>query len=280
MNFVKIFIVLLCTICSRVEAYDVLVSVAPHKYFVEKIAADTLSIGLMVPAGSSSHTYEPTPRQMIEAGKANIWFQIGEGFELRAGRSLTNHNPALRLVDLQQGLDLIYEHSCAHCSHNHGSFVDPHFWLSARQSKIQAVTICHALILRYPQHTELFQKNLQLFLTELDQLDQQISEILKPLKNRTILVSHPAYAYFCRDYDLRQLSIEFEGKDPTPQQLTNLIQEVKRADIRKIFVQMQYSNKGAKLIADQLGARLVTLDPYAEQYQDAMLEIARAFAQQ
>lgn len=280
MNYIKFLLAAVALVFTNIlPAYDVLVSVAPHKYFVEKIAGTTLSVGLMVPAGASSHTYEPTPRQMIEAGKADIWFQIGEGFEERAGQALRNHNPSLRLVDLQQGLHLIYEHCCCHGHHHNASCVDPHFWLSARQGIIQAQTIAGALSARYPQHKQLFTKNLQAFVQELDALDKQIAEILAPLKNRVILVSHPAYAYFCRDYNLRQLSIEFEGKDPTPQQLTNLLQEAGNAHIHKIFIQMQYSNKGAKLIAGHLGAQLVTLDPYAEQYEKAMLDIARAFAQ-
>lgn len=279
MPLIKSFIFsLLLFIGGTLHGFDVLVSVAPHKFFAEKIAGDTLSIGLMVPAGASSHTYEPTPRQMIEAGKANIWFQIGESFEARAGESLQNHNPNLKLVNLQQGLDLLYDHQCAHCSHHHANSVDPHFWLSARQGKIQAATIANALSERYPQHRELYLQNLQRFQEELDTLDREITAILEPLKQRMIMVSHPAYAYFCRDYNLKQLSIEFEGKDPTPQQLTSVIRQAQQAHINKIFVQMQYSNKGASLIAKQLGARVVTLDPYAEQYMTTMLDIANAFA--
>lgn len=273
----KTLLFVLLLIANCVHAHDVLVSVAPHKFFVEKISGETLSIGLMVPAGASSHTYEPSPRQMIEAGKADLWFQIGEGFEERAGRSLQSHNPRLQLVNLQSGLDLIYDHQCAHCK-KHRDSVDPHFWLSARQGKIQAETIAKTLSARYPQHQELYRQNLQKFLGELDQLDKDISTILQASPQRMIMVSHPAYAYFCRDYSLQQLSIEFEGKDPTPQQLTNVILQAKQARITTIFVQKQYSNKGAKLIAQQLGAQVVTLDPYAEQYMTAMLAIARAFA--
>ena len=59
----------------------------------------------MVPAGASSHTYEPTPRQMVVAGQAKLWFRIGEPFENRAVQALTSHHPDLEIVDLRQGLD-------------------------------------------------------------------------------------------------------------------------------------------------------------------------------
>ena len=191
---------------------------------------------------------------------------------------MQNHNPRLELVDLQKGLDLIYEHSCCQGHHHHAHSTDPHFWLSARQGKIQAKTITDTLVRAYPQHKKLFEDNLSKFLTELDELDVEISGILKPISGKTILVSHPAYAYFCRDYNLKQLSVEFEGKDPTPQQLTTLLQRARQERITKIFIQQQYSNKGAKLIAAQIGADVVTLDPYAEEYAKTMIEIAKAFS--
>jgi zinc transport system substrate-binding protein len=94
------------------------------------------------------------------------------------------------------------------------------------------------------------------------------------------MVSHPAYAYFCRDYQLKQLSIEFEGKDPSPRQLTSVLTRARQAGIKTVFIQMQYNNKGAQLIAKELGAKIVTLDPYAENYFIMMREIASHFAAQ
>jgi zinc transport system substrate-binding protein len=262
----------------------VLVSVAPHKFFVEKIAGDTITVELMVPAGASSHTFEPTPKQMLNASHADIWFQIGEGFEPRASNALRSHNPGMQLVDLRKGLNLIYDSDCSkgHCHHcaEHQDCVDPHFWLSARQAKIQAKTIAEALSQRYPQHAAVYAENLKRFTQQLDALDTEITTLLAPLKNRTIMVSHPAYAYFCRDYNLQQLSIEFEGKDPSPQQLTKILTQARKENIKTIFIQMQYNNKGARLIANEIGAKVVTLDPYAEQYIETMRDIASHFAAQ
>lgn len=264
----------------------VLVSVAPHKFFVEKIAGDTVTVELMVPAGASSHTFEPTPKQMLNATHADLWFQIGEGFEPRASRALMSHNSGMQLVDLRKGLDLITDSDCSqghchHCAdHVHADCVDPHFWLSARQAKIQAKTIAEALSRRYPQNSDLYAQNLKAFVQQLDSLDSEITTLLAPLKNRTVMVSHPAYAYFCRDYNLKQLSIEFEGKDPSPQQLTKILTQARKENIKTIFIQMQYNNKGARLIANEIGAKVVTLDPYAEQYIETMRDIARHFAAQ
>lgn len=256
----------------------VIVSVAPHKLFVEKIAQDTIQVYLMVPAGASSHTYEPTPRQMITAGQANLWFCIGETFENRAIQALKSHRPQLEIVDLRQGLDLIFSDHTQGCRCCCAGSVDLHFWLSTRQAQIQAQTIANTLIKNYPQHADKYRENLALFKQELQQLDQDITAILEPLKNRNILVSHPAYGYFCRDYQLNQHGIEVEGKDPTPQQLTKMLNLMRQLNIKTIFIQLQYNNKAAKLVADTLGAKLVILDPYSEHYFNTMREIAHAFA--
>lgn len=256
----------------------VLVTVAPHKFFVEKIAKETVEVHLMVPAGASAHTYEPTARQMITAEKGQIWFRTGEPFENRAIQALKSHHPNLEIVDLCQGLDLISsDHGHGNCGCCPGS-IDLHFWLSARQAQIQAQTIADTLSKAFPAFKNFYQTNLQSFQQELKELDAKIQSILANLDNRSLLVSHPAYAYFCRDYELQQYSIEIEGKDPSPQQMTKLLQLARQLNFRTIFIQMQYNNKAAKLVADVLGARLVVLDPYSERYVDSMLEIAHAFA--
>lgn len=263
--------------CLGAEVPTVLVTVAPHQFFVEKIAGKSVNVLLMVPAGASAHSYEPSPKQMIAASKALLWFRIGESFETKAIEALKSHQPRLKIVDLRQGLDLITSGE-SHCRCCLESGADLHFWLSTRQAKIQAETIVTALTGAFPENRELYEKNVAIFKAELDDLDKKIEEILKPLKNRNILVSHPAYAYFCRDYDLKQYSIEFEGKDPTPQYLTKILQLARDLDIRTVYIQLQYNNKGARLIADEIHAKVVVLDPYGENYLESMLQIAHAFS--
>ncbi len=257
----------------------VLVSVPPHKFFVEKIAGPTVQVLLMVPAGASAHTYEPTPKQMLNASKADLWLFVGEGFEPKVRAALASYRPSMQFVDLRQNLNLIiYEDGHQGCSHHHESCQDLHYWLSPKQAKIQAETIENALSKLYPEHAQLYKENLVKFKNELDQMDTEIRDILSHEHNQVIMVSHPAYAYFCRDYGCTQLSIEFEGKDPTPQQLTKVIDAARRNNIKTIFVQAQYSSKGAKLIASHIGAKVVNLDPYSEDYFESLRTIAKAFA--
>lgn len=263
--------------------HAVTVSIAPYKFFIDQIAGDTIQLSMLVPPGASFHDYEPRPKQVLEVAKADIWFRVGEVFENRAIEALKNYNPRLKIVDLRDGVDLItfdgrHQHGAAPCSHCKVTGADLHMWLSARQSKIQAKQIASALIETYPENRAIYEANLAKLLFQLDQLDQEITAVLAPLTNRTIMVGHPAYAYFARDYHLVQFPIEYEGKDPSPRQMHEILLRAKREGIKTIFVQSQYSSRGADLIAKELGAKVVSLEPYSGDYFSAMRKIAYTIA--
>ncbi len=260
------------------EKPHVLVSVAPHKFLVERIAGDTVTVGVLVPAEADLHTYEPTPRQVMAASNAVLWFRFGEAFEDKVVRSLTAHNAGLQLVDLRDGLNLTS--GTSHCHHGccHGG-VDLHIWLSPRLMLTQARTVERALSKRFPQHQQRYRQALEEHLAELAQLDGDISKLLGPHRGEYILLAHPAFGYFCRDYAIHQMAIEFEGKDPSPRQLTQMLQKARARKIATVFTQLQFNNKAAILVAEQLGARVVLLDPFEENYLRNLWHIAQQFAQ-
>lgn len=258
----------------------VLVSIAPYRTLVERIAGDKVEVQVMVPPGASAHTYDPSPKQMMRAGEADLWFTLGESFEEKARKAMETYNPNLRIIDLREGIPLLQ----SHCTHSHSDNckegADPHLWLSPKVAREQVRLITNALSARYPESTATFQSNAAALDKDLQALDAKIQEITKNAPQRTLMVSHPAYGYFARDYGFRQLPIEFEGKDPSPKQLGRLFEEAKNQKIHKIYVQPQHSAKGARLIAQQIGAEVVVLDPYREDYFAFMEEAAQAFANQ
>lgn len=271
MCFIALLLAYLCvsggnTYAEIRPSHRVVVSIAPYQFFVHEIAGDTVQISLLVPPGASFHYFEPSPKQILQAAHSDIWFRLGEPFEERALNALQGHNRHLRVVDLREGVDLITVDAEGHQGCCHVGGADLHIWLSPKQAKIQAKAIAHALMEAYPENTELYGLRLERLLAQLDQLDQQITEKLRPLKNRTLMVAHSAYAYYARDYKLEQLPIEFEGKDPSPRQLDKVLNEARKAHIKVIFTQPQYSSKGAQLLAKELGGKVVSLDPYSGDY--------------
>lgn len=245
----------------------ILVTVPPYIYFVKKIAKDTVEVEAMIPPNSNPHLFEPTPHQTSLVTQADIWFKIGEGFEKYLVDFLEKSNSSLIICDLRENIELIpYEKS--DCKfHDHIDFKDVHIWTSPKLAKIQAKTIAEVLIKKYPENKDFYLKNLSSFLVELDLLDSEIENKLASLKGSTFLISHPAFGYFCKDYGLKQLSIEFQGKDPTLKKLSKTLDEAKEKHIKKVFVQAQYNNKGAIFIADKMGVDIDYVDPYCEEYE-------------
>ncbi len=272
-----LFIFLLLPLASFASDKLALVSVAPYVEMVDTLTDKQVKVQLLVPAGFSSHTYEPTPKEIINATKASIWFTIGELFEERVALALKSENPKLVIVDLREGLSLMGGHT--HEGSDHICSQDTHIWMSPKMMVHEVKAMAKGLKEVFSDLKETIDKNEPKLIAMLEALNSEITATLTPAKGKTIFVSHPAYGYFCREYGLHEESIEFEGKDPTPKQLYNLINEAKNDKVQTIFIQKQYSTKAADLIAKEIGAKLVLLDPYSEHYFESMRFIAKSIAE-
>jgi len=264
--------------------YQVLVSLPPYLYFVERIAEDTVNVATLVPPGSNPHTYEPTPKEVERTFKVALWLRLGESYDKKILNVLKEHSPKLDVVEMTQGISLLEEcehdhvtEDSAHC-HALGDGRDLHIWLSPKLAKTQAKTIAAALCKLLPENTQKYEENLRTLLQDLDNLDQEIITMLAPAKGQTILVSHPAFGYFCQEYHLLQLSIEFEGKDPLPQHISQILSAANKYHIKSILVEPQYSTKGAELIAEKLKLPIYIVDPYSSDYINNLRSIAKIIA--
>jgi zinc transport system substrate-binding protein len=262
----------------------VLVSIPPYLYFVEKIAGDSVEISTLAPEGANPHIFEPTPKQVQEAYQAKIWIRIGESFEQKIAKTLSYQHTDLAIVDLSKEVPLLGAHEHCDCGHHHHEGADAetgdlHFWMSPALAKMQAQAIAKALMETIPEHKEMFAARLASFEKELDALNEKIKEKLRPFAHQAVLVSHPAFSYFCHEYGLEQISIEVEGKEPRPQDISHVIQKTKDTPVRLVLIQEQYNNKGAIAIADKLHIPTFNVDPYTSQYEKMLLDITSQIAE-
>ena len=257
----------------------VVVSILPHVEFAEKIGGDKVQVTVMVPPGASPHTYEPTPSQLKEVSRAKIYVKVGSGveFELAWIDKIISVNKEMLVVDCSKGIKLIeaeHEHEEEH--EHHG--VDPHIWLSLKNAKIMVENIYQCLTQIDPVNQEYYAKNKEKYLQELDELDKEIAQALFGKENRKIMVYHPAWAYFCRDYGLEQIPIEKEGKEPTPQGIASLIKQARENNITIIFASPEFSTKTAEVIAKEINGNVVLISPLKRNYLENMRKIAEVFA--
>lgn len=255
-----------CNNWSKNTKPSVLVTVAPYVYFVKEIAGNAVDVEVLVPPGANPHIYEPSPKQVHRMANAQIWFLLGEPIEKKVLTVLREQNRELRDIDLTQGIDLLssQEHVCE--AHHTSESKDRHIWLSPKLAQIQAKTIFDALVKAYPDYQEAFQAGFDTLSKELIDLDLGIKAKLLPFHGNAILVSHPAFGYYCQEYGLKQLSIECEGKDPLPRDIEKTLNEAEKLHVKSIFTQAQYNTKGALLISEKLHLPIHEVDPYSTAY--------------
>ena len=269
--------------------FTVGVSILPQKYFVERIAGDKARVLVMVGPGHNPVTYEPKPKQLSQLQEATLYFLMGVPFESRWIKTFSQVNSDLKIVPLPSTIDFrTMSHSInvstenEILNHNHlhvtdSSMMDPHIWLSPRLVKQIALSIKSAFINIDSNNKEYYELNYQRFIVDLNQLDQTIRQQLKTVKARQFMVFHPSWGYFADEYGLQQIPIELEGKQPGAKSLSQLIELAQRKQIKVIFVQQQFSDCDAKTIARQIGAKVVFVNPLAENYLENLQQTTRLF---
>ena len=258
----------------------VFVSILPEKYFVERVGGERVDVSVLVAPGQSPHTYEPTPRQMSRLAGARLYFRIGMPFEDAWMERLAEANPRMEIVDLREGIRLRPIDALDGAGkHDHAGLPDPHVWTDPRLVQIMAAHIRDVLSAVDPTHREQYTARYDAFARDLEALDADIRLRLKDLEGQKFMVFHPSWGYFADAYDLQQVPIESEGKEPGPRSLARVIDLGRKQGIHVIFVQKQFSQRYAETVAGAIGARVVKVDPLAEDYLDNMRHVAMAFAE-
>ena len=304
---ILLFCLLLGSGSSPVQASAkplVFVSILPQRSFVEHISGGLVDVSVMVMPGASPATYEPTPKQMTGLAQATAYFSVGVPFENTWLPRIAEINPAMEVIPTDRGISkrsmAAHEHRAGHIpvdgpGQDHGTqggreqqdqngtegIPDPHIWLAPDLVKVQARNIRDGLVRMDPANKATYDANMESFLKDIDRLDDRIRSILEPIpeKERLFMVFHPAWGYFAEQYDLQQIPIESEGKEPSPKQLVDIVRHGRELGISVVFVQPQFSDSSARVIADEMGARVVALDPLAENWSENLFHAAQAFEQ-
>ena len=249
-----------------------------------------VQVEVLVGPGQSPHTYSPTPAQVAALQECDAYFSIGLPFESRLLAKILSSRPDLNVVDNTTGIELLMMDADDEHEHDHGeedahgpglsaAAPDPHIWLDPKRVRTIAQNIFVELCMLDPDRREEYRSNLEAFKKDLSELDARITDILAPLAGREFFVFHPAYGYFGDSYGLKQKAVEIEGKEPTPRQIIQLIEQARAANVKVIFVQPQFADSSARAIAGEINGAVVSLDPLARDYLKNMSEMADKLAE-
>ncbi|MGI5879924.1 MAG: metal ABC transporter solute-binding protein, Zn/Mn family [Syntrophomonadaceae bacterium] len=243
----------------------VAVTILPQAELVNKIAGERVEVSVLVPPGVDPHTYELSPGQLKNLSETALYVRIGHiDFEKNWMDRIAGTNKDMLVIDASQSIEIING--------------DPHIWLSPRLAKVQAENIAHALQEIDPEHRQDYAQCLQSVQKELDQLDSDIAAKLSPVSGSKFLVFHPSWGYFARDYGLEEIAIEKDGKEPTAKELAELLSWAKNEGIKVIFASPQHSTREAEAVAQELGGKVVIIDPLAGDYFVNLKQVADTMA--
>ncbi|MBR3774203.1 MAG: zinc ABC transporter substrate-binding protein [Alistipes sp.] len=238
------------------------VSIAPLRSLVEAITEQDFPVEVLVPAGASPENFELTPKQYIALNEAQWIFSTGLiTFETTLLHKLPE---GARIIDLSRGIEPIAG-TCSHHHHGHAHAhgVDPHIWTSPRALQLMSRTIYEAIHNEHPDSVR-YTQNFNRLQQRLEALDRAIEAQISASGVEQFIVYHPALTYYARDYGLRQISIEEEGKEPSAKRLAELIRTARAEGIRTVLVQRQFPRSSVEAVADDMEAEVVEFDPLAE----------------
>ena len=237
----------------------VLASFYPLYEFTKIIGGERIDVSVIVPSGIEPHDWEPTIQDLQKMQNADIIVINGINLEPWITK-LVSVNPDILIVDTSNGISLLEKDK--HMFNNKIQN-DPHIWLDPVLAKKQIQNIVDGLIRIDPQNTDYYQENANAYNSKLILLDNKIRNGLSICVKKDFLAFHDAFSYFANEYGLNQNTIIGinSSEEPTALTLQQIVQKAQNLDLHIIFTEEAVNPRISEVIADEIGAKVLTLSP-------------------
>lgn len=279
-------------------APNVVVSIKPVHSLVAAIMRGVGEPQLIVDGAASPHTYNLRPSNARTLEKADLVFWVGPGLEAFLQKPLEALTSKATVVELEDAKGLAklpfreggpfeahddgeeahgehaghadsedaHAHDHAHDDgdHEHGAY-DTHLWLDPANAKAMAQTIETALIAADAGNAETYQANTKKLIDDLDALDSEIAETVKPVKDKPFIVFHDAYQYFEHRYGVKTAGSITVSPETLPgaDRVREMQEKVRQLGATCVFADPQFEPKLISVITEGTAAKSATLDPEA-----------------
>lgn len=281
---IKIFLIFVTAIilivfqAHRLESsrkIKIVTSVFPLMEFAEAVTGERGEVSLLIPPGAEIHTWQPKPSDIVRLSSADLFIFIGANMEPWLQDILEGvQNPDLRTLEASQGISLIErdsidseresEHERKHAHAPEAA--DPHIWLDFQNDQVIIDKIAAALSGIDPEGASIFRKNAAVYKERLQALDEKFKQNLQKCTHKVFIFGgHAAFGYMAKRYGLRQISLYGMSPDssPTAKKLIEIVELAKTHKVKIIFFEASVSNELARVLAKEVGARTLVLNPGA-----------------
>lgn len=273
------------------EKIEIIATLFPQYDFAKQIGGDKVNVTLLLPPGSESHTYEPTPQDMININNSSLFIYTGEEMEPWAENLIDGVKNDIKVLDLSSTVNLINveefeeeycngedcEHSHEHENENHFSAntenghgqeteshnhsYDPHIWLNPQYAIQMVNSILEQLCEIDPENKEYYQNNATEYIKQIQALDIEFEETVNLASNKKIAFGGAfAYAYFIEKYNLEFISAYQtcgENAEPSTTQVKKVIDYINENKIPVLFYKEYTTGNIAKTIAESTNAEML-----------------------
>ena len=233
----------------------IVASTAPLKWLVEKIAGEDYNVIAIVPPNANHELFEPKPDDLKKLENSKLFFTYNLlGFEKKIAESLNNSDKVVNVLSSADPALLLkgHDHHEDKDKHDEHGEIDPHVWFSLKLMPSAALEIKNKLVQAYPDKKDVFEKNYNAFLEELAKVKEDLDKKMASKTKKAYMIYHPALNYFIKDYNVEEVSVEYEGKEPTAQQIKEIIDEAKEHKITTILVQPQFPKQSIEIISKEI----------------------------
>lgn len=288
--------------CQAKDKLDVVTTTTNLESIAKAVGGDHVNVSAISTGKEDPHSIAAKPSYMLKAKKADLWIRVGleleigyEGLILEGSRNPKIHVGSPGHLDASEGIAPL-EVPTGKVSRSMGDvhpLGNPHYWLDPYNGRIIARNICRRLKQLDPEHAGDYDRNLAVFLLNLDNAmfgtklveavggeklwkmqsdgtldgflkDQSLSldgwlAKLKPLERAKIVTYHRSWPYLARRFHL-DVVVELEPKPgipPGPGHIRNVINTMKSDKVGIILMEPFYSRTDADAVAERTGARVV-----------------------
>lgn len=274
-------IVLFMTACStqtadganlkdNTDKIQVSATLFPQYDFTREIAGDKAEVTLLLPAGMDSHSYEPTPSDIIQINKADIFIYTGEYLESWANDIVGDIDQSkTKVLDVSTGISLIKEEDEHHGEEEeeheeeHHHEYDPHIWTSPVIAMSMVDNIADSLCEVDPENADYYKENAENYKNELTELDSNFKEVVANGKRDTIYFGGKfAMYYFTQEYGLDYVSAfdSCSGEtEPSAKVMSEIISGINENNVPVIYYEEIAEPVVANMIAEETGAKPLLL---------------------
>jgi zinc transport system substrate-binding protein len=264
------------------EKIKIVTTLFPQYDFARQIAGDKAEVALLLPPGAESHSFEPTPSDIITINKADIFIYTGKYMEPWAEKIIqSTDSDTINILDVSNGITLFkedHEHdeeehdedehteddidnSEEHGGDGHNHEYDPHIWTSPVIAKKMVDNIAASLCYVDSENASYYKSNAEKYKKQLDELDAEFNEIVNTgVRNKIYFGGRFALHYFTEEYGLEHESAYdncSSETEPSAHDIAQIIDEIKEHKIPVIYYEELTDPKVSRSISEDTGAEML-----------------------